>query len=69
MKQIGKPVSKSPNSCTGAEIADFVAFVLAGGEVTHHGLEDRVRSAVQLDFLREVECLVGVAALKRPNAA
>ncbi len=67
MEHIGKPISKSPSSCTDAEIADFMAFVLAGGEVTQHGLEGRVRSAVQLGFLREGQCLVGIAALKRPN--
>lgn len=67
MGRTGTPISKSPNSCTDAEIADFMAFVLAGGEVTQQGLERRVRSAVQLGFLREGQCLVGVAALKRPS--
>jgi hypothetical protein len=62
-----KPVSKRPIDCTGFEIADFVSFVLAGGEVIKHGLENRVRSAAWLTFLRDASCLVGIAALKAPN--
>ncbi|RUL66014.1 GNAT family N-acetyltransferase [Dyella dinghuensis] len=68
MDYIGKPESKSPSNCSDAEIADFMVLVLAGGEVTQQGLENRVRSAVRLSFLREGESLVGVAALKRPNS-
>lgn len=67
MEHIGKPVSKSPDICTDAEIAEFMAFVLAGEEVTQHGLEARVRSAFKLGFLREMQCLVGIAALKCPS--
>lgn len=61
-----KPYSKSPDDCSIDEIADFIAMVLAAGEVTQNGLKDRIRSAVRLGFLREENCLAGVAALKHP---
>ena len=59
--------SKIPKDCSEIEIADFVSLVLAGGEVTAHGLEDRVRWAECLSFLRYKSCFVGVAGLKRPS--
>lgn len=60
-------LAKSPATCTNEEIADFVALVLVGSEVSPYGLENRVRSAEQLTFLREGACLLGVAGLKRPS--
>jgi hypothetical protein len=62
-------VCRSPDDCHGSEVEDFVALVLAGGEVTEGGLEDRVRSAISLVFLTIGCCLCGVAALKRPEAS
>lgn len=62
-------VSRSPGDCHDSEIKDFMALVLAGGEVTPNGLEDRIRSAVSLVFLTIGCCLCGVAALKRPEAS
>lgn len=61
--------SRSPGDCHEHEIKDFVALVLAGGEVTEDGLENRVRSAVSLVFLTVGCCLCGVAALKHPEAS
>ena len=58
---------KLPKNCSEVEIADFVSLVLAGGEVTAHGLGDRVRRAECISFLRYKSCLVGVAGLKRPT--
>jgi len=59
--------AKAPTACSDVEIADFVALVLAGGEVTPHGLEGRVRSAERIAFLRGNGSLLGVAGLKHPS--
>jgi len=56
-----------PASFTAAEIDDFVAFVLAGGEVAATGLRDRVIKAAHIAYARENECLLGVAGLKKPS--
>lgn len=58
--------SKSPAECSAAEVQDFEALVLAGGEVTAAGLGKRIHSAYKLTFLVVHNCLCGVAALKRP---
>lgn len=58
---------KTPNECTASELDDFVAFVLAGGEVTPIGLQARVKDAHSLAFLRIGDCLIGVAGLKYPS--
>ncbi len=57
---------REPSNCDANEIGDFKAFVLAGGEVTPKGIEDRIRSAFRLVFLSVGCCLRGIAALKRP---
>lgn len=57
---------QDPKECTSIQLADFKALLLAGGEVIQEGLEDRIRSAVQLVFLSVGCCLRGIAALKRP---
>lgn len=59
--------SKAPGECSDVEIGDFVAFVLAGGEVVAQGLEARVRRAERIAFLRDNSCLLGVAGLKHPS--
>jgi hypothetical protein len=58
---------KAPSLCTSSELDDFVAFVLAGGEVTPIGLPKRVEEAHSLAFLRNADCLIGVAGLKFPS--
>lgn len=58
---------RTPSACTPGELQDFVAFVLAGGEVTPVGFPDRVARAHSLAFLRNGECLLGVAGLKIPS--
>lgn len=58
---------KAPNLCSPSELEDFVAFVLAGGEVTPVGLAARVKNAHSLAFLKAENCLVGVAGLKFPS--
>ena len=60
--------ANEPSSFCEVEIDDFVALVLAGGEVAAEGLRNRVLNAVQIAFLRENKCLLGVAGLKRPSA-
>jgi len=46
-----KVVDREPCECDDKEIGDFMAFVLADGEVTSKGLEDNIRSAVRLIFI------------------
>jgi hypothetical protein len=60
-------IGRSPADCHAVEICDFIALVLAGGEVSAQRLEQRVRSAERLVFLTLGCCLCGVAALKRPE--
>jgi len=60
-------ILKIPKECSEVEIADFVSLVLAGGQVIARGLEDRVRRAECISFLRYRSCFVGVAGLKRPS--
>jgi hypothetical protein len=60
-------VTREPQECKGKELADFLALVIAGGEVAPKGLETRVRQARRLIFLYAGECLSGIAALKQPN--
>jgi hypothetical protein len=57
---------KKPCDCTQRELQDFVSLVLAGGEVTAVGLEDRVKNAQLLVFLTIGGCLKGIAAAKNP---
>ena len=59
-------ISRSPGDCSDSEIEDFMALVLAGGEVTGHGLKNRIRSAACLFLLRIGSCTCGIAALKKP---
>lgn len=58
----------SPKECSAAELGDFAALVLAGGEVIRDGLEGRVAKADALFFMREGARLLGIAALKKPSA-
>jgi predicted GNAT family N-acyltransferase len=62
-------VARPPAEFTPQQIDDFVAFVLAGGEVTADGLRKRVSGAQCIAFLHKEQCLVGVAALKQPQAS
>lgn len=59
-------VTKQPRYFTEAELQDFMALVRAGGEVGEAVLENNVRNAKCLVFLRQGGCLSGVAALKNP---
>ncbi len=61
-------ITQSPERLSKNDLGDFTALVRAGGEVKHVGLEDRVRKAKQLIFLRVENCLAGIGALKKPNA-
>jgi hypothetical protein len=61
-------VAKQPAEFSSSEVDDFVAFVLAGGEVAPTGLRARVLEAHSIAFLRSFGCLLGVAGLKRPAA-
>ena len=67
MNCIAPAVAGKPASFEAVAIEDFVAFVLAGGEVTPHHLKDRVLRAENISFLREGSCLLGVAGLKIPS--
>jgi GNAT superfamily N-acetyltransferase len=60
---------KSPGECSNIEIVAFIAFVRAGGEVSIQGLVERIRSAAVLVFARVDGLVIGVAALKQPQAS
>ncbi len=62
-----KICAAEPSEFQPREIDDFVAFVLAGGEVLPDGLRGRVTRAHSIAFLREGECLLGVGGLKQPS--
>ena len=64
---MSKPVAKHPSACNAAELQEFEALVLEGGEVTRLGLGGRVARAQCLAFLRRDQALVGIAGLKRPE--
>ncbi len=57
-----------PRECSDADIASFVDLVSRGGEVRAVGLEDRVRGAAALGFVRADQQVVAVGALKSPAA-
>ena len=62
-------IVKSPSECSNVEIGAFIAFVRAGGEVSIQGLPERIRGAAALVFARIDSLVVGVAALKQPQAS
>lgn len=64
---VPKVCAASPKEFEPREIDDFVAFVLAGGEVAAAGLRDRVMKARCIAYLRDDNCLLGVAGLKSPE--
>ncbi len=69
MEQSVKTVCRSPRRCSGDDLAAFCRLVQEGGEVEAGRLQSRVGRARRLIFAYEAEALVGVAALKTPNAA
>lgn len=58
---------RSPNECSAEELEEFVDFVRTGGEVTHVGLPDRVKTAHSLAYLKTDGKMIGVAGLKFPS--
>jgi predicted GNAT family N-acyltransferase len=60
-------VIKRPSDCSEAELQDFAALILAGGEVTAVGLDARIKKAEALVFLSQNDCLKGIAAVKNPE--
>jgi len=64
---VPKVCAAEPDAFAPEEMDDFVALVLAGGEVTPQGLKGRVMSAPHIAFLRENNCLLGVGGLKNPS--
>ena len=58
---------KTPPECSASELADFATFVRAGGEVLSVGLDKRIAAAQALLFVCDDECLLGIAALKKPT--
>jgi GNAT superfamily N-acetyltransferase len=60
-------LAKTPQQCTNIEIGAFIAFIRAGGEVAIQGLNERIRGAASLVFVRTEGMVVGVAALKIPQ--
>jgi GNAT superfamily N-acetyltransferase len=62
-------IAQPPEAFSEAEIQDFLAMVRAGEEVGGAVLEQNVRNAKCLVVARQGSCLVGVAALKNPQAS
>jgi GNAT superfamily N-acetyltransferase len=62
-------VVKSPRACSDLEIGVFIACVRAGGEVSVQGLVERIRGAAALGFAHRDGLLLGVSALKLPQAS
>ncbi len=57
-------IVKLPSECLDQEINEFISLVNEGGEVDPSGLEERVRRAKKLFFLKDPS-LVAVSAIKR----
>ena len=57
---------KKPSECTIAELDEFEKMVIAGGEVTPHGLRQRIEKAAVLVFINDGGCLA-IGAIKKPN--
>jgi predicted GNAT family N-acyltransferase len=66
---VAELIVKSPGACSDVEIGAFIALVRAGGEVSIQGLVERIRGTVALVFAHLNCLLVGVAALKQPQAS
>lgn len=60
-------LSKTPATCTTAEIAEFCRLVQQGGQVHGGDLERRVQRAKRLVFLLDGSTLAGTAAIKMPT--
>lgn len=56
-------------ACTADKQAQFRALVLRGGEVDEHTLPGLIERAAALAFVHKGDSVVGVGALKRPNAS
>lgn len=59
-------VVKKPTECTPVELDAFQKLVEEGGEVTSHGLRQRIELAAALVFIIESE-FIAVGAIKHPN--
>jgi len=59
-------VVKIPSECTPDELDNFQKLVAEGGEVTPHGLRQRIEHAAALIIIGESEC-IAVGAIKNPN--
>ena len=57
-----------PSDCTEQALADFEKLVVEGGAVNPEGLEQRIRNASRLLFMRAPDDqLIGAGALKHPR--
>ena len=59
-------LARSPQRFSEAELQNFIAMVRAGDQIGGGVLEQNVRDAQCLVFLKRGSCLTGVAALKNP---
>jgi hypothetical protein len=60
--------AEAPTCYSEKELKAFEKLVREGGEVISQGLTERIRGAAVLIMLRRLDKLVGIAALKRPEA-
>lgn len=58
-----------PHTRPPGELAQFRMLVLEGGEVDEYTLPALIERAAALAFIQKGDSLVGVGALKRPNAS
>lgn len=59
--------TRTPESCSPAESAEFRELAISAGKVQTQGLSERICEARLLAFLRDGGRLIGVAGLKRPR--
>lgn len=59
--------TRTPESCSPAELAEFRELAISAGKVQTQGLSELICEARLLAFLRDGGRLIGVAGLKRPR--
>lgn len=58
---------KTPQQCSEDEINEFYKLIELGGQVSLHGLKNRIIASDFLAFCKEDGKTVGVASMKNPN--
>ena len=69
MQSVITPFTDTPDKFSEADLQRFKELVIKGGEVGGAALVDNITNARILAIYREEGLIVGVTALKRPNAS